>query len=163
MQIIWIEGHTVRGVGRIWAARSKKGLLIISLSGGMKALLHRLPRDAKIVRDAERFRKFFHAIDMGSGFTFKGALDLRGTEFQKRVWRAIATIPRGQTRSYAWLAKKAGRPRAARAAASACGANPLPLLIPCHRVIAGSGTLGGFSGGPTLKRKLLMLEGVLVK
>ncbi len=86
-----------------------------------------------------------------------------GTPFQRKVWRAIATIPWGKTRSYAWLAKKAGSPKAYRAAAQACGANPLPRIIPCHRVIASDGTLGGFSGGLSLKRKLLLLEGVLVE
>ena len=86
-----------------------------------------------------------------------------GTPFQRRVWKAIASIPWGETRSYAWLARKAGSPRAYRAAAQACGANPLPRIIPCHRVIASDGTLGGFSGGLSLKRKLLMLEGISVK
>ena len=86
-----------------------------------------------------------------------------GTPFQRRVWRAISSIPWGETRSYAWLARRAGSPRAYRAAAQACGANPLPPLIPCHRVIASDGTIGGFSGGLTLKRKLLMLEGISVK
>lgn len=88
---------------------------------------------------------------------------IKGTPFQKRVWRAIATIPRGETRSYAWLARKVGNPKAYRAVAAACGANPLAPLIPCHRVIASDGSLGGFSGGLSLKRRLLMLEGVLVK
>ena len=83
---------------------------------------------------------------------------IKGTAFQKSVWKAIATIPRGETRSYAWLAKKIGRPRAVRAVANACGANPLPVIIPCHRVIASDGSLGGFSGGLDLKKRLLALE-----
>jgi len=83
-----------------------------------------------------------------------------GTEFQRKVWKAIATIPRGQTRSYAWLAKKVGNPKAYRAVAQACGANPFPRIIPCHRVIAADGTIGGFSGGIARKRRLLKLEGV---
>ena len=86
-----------------------------------------------------------------------------GTPFQKRVWKAIASIPQGETRSYAWLAKKAGSPKAYRAAAQACGANPLPRIIPCHRVIASDGSIGGFSGGIALKRKLLRLEGSSIR
>ena len=88
---------------------------------------------------------------------------IKGTPFQKKVWRAIATIPRGETRSYAWLARKVGNPKAYRAVAAACGANPLAPLIPCHRVIASDGSLGGFTGGLSKKRRLLMLEGVLIK
>jgi AraC family transcriptional regulator of adaptative response/methylated-DNA-[protein]-cysteine methyltransferase len=87
-------------------------------------------------------------------------LDLVGTEFQRRVWQAIARIPAGKVISYAELARAAGRPRAIRAAAQACGANPVPLLVPCHRVIASDGSLGGFGGGLRLKRKLLAREGL---
>jgi AraC family transcriptional regulator of adaptative response/methylated-DNA-[protein]-cysteine methyltransferase len=87
-------------------------------------------------------------------------LDLVGTEFQRRVWQAIARIPAGKVISYAELARAAGRPRAIRAAAQACGANPVPLLVPCHRVIASDGSLGGFGGGLPLKRKLLACEGL---
>lgn len=83
-----------------------------------------------------------------------------GTEFQQKVWRAIMKIPKGQTRSYAWLAKMAGRPKSVRAAANACGANPYPPIIPCHRVIRSDGKIGGFSGSLKLKRKLLLSEGV---
>ena len=82
-----------------------------------------------------------------------------GTAFQRSVWKAISSIPRGETRSYAWVARKAGRPRAARAAANACGANPVPIIIPCHRVIASDGSLGGFSSKLAIKRKLLAFEG----
>lgn len=81
-----------------------------------------------------------------------------GTEFQRAVWTTLRTIPRGETRSYAWVARQIGRPRAARAVGAACGANPVPLLVPCHRVIASDGSLGGFSGGLALKRRLLALE-----
>ncbi|NHA15759.1 methylated-DNA--[protein]-cysteine S-methyltransferase [Thioalkalivibrio sp. XN279] len=87
-------------------------------------------------------------------------LDLVGTDFQRAVWRAIARIPAGKVISYAELARQAGRPRAIRAAAQACGANPVPLLVPCHRVVASDGGLGGFGGGLPLKRKLLAREGV---
>jgi len=86
----------------------------------------------------------------------------KGTPFQQKVWRAIQTIPKGQTRSYTWLARKVGRPKAVRAVANACGANPYPIVVPCHRVIRSDGTLGGFSGGLKLKRKLLAAEGIVL-
>lgn len=78
--------------------------------------------------------------------------------FRRAAWRALGGIPRGHTISYAELARRAGEPRAARAAGSACGANPLPLFIPCHRVVAAGG-LGGFSSGLAWKARLLALEG----
>ncbi len=83
---------------------------------------------------------------------------LQGTEFQKKVWAGLLAIPHGTTLSYASLAKKIGRPTAIRATASACGRNPVPLIIPCHRVVASDGGLGGFSGGLAWKRLLLGIE-----
>lgn len=82
------------------------------------------------------------------------------TDFQRRVWTALLKIPRGRTRSYAELAASAGRPRAARAAGSACGANRVPVLVPCHRVLAAGGKPGGFTAGLEWKRRLLAQEGV---
>ncbi len=84
--------------------------------------------------------------------------DLGGTPFRRKVWNALGKIPFGETRSYGEVAKSVGVPGAARAVGSACGANPLPLFIPCHRVLAAGGKLGGFSGGLGIKRKLLELE-----
>lgn len=90
--------------------------------------------------------------------------NLKGTEFEKRVWRELLRIPRGSTTTYKELAKRIGRPRAARAVANAVGGNPLPITIPCHRVIRTDGGLGGYSGkgGTKTKRKLLRREGVLI-
>ncbi|MDB6016756.1 MAG: bifunctional transcriptional activator/DNA repair enzyme protein Ada [Pedosphaera sp.] len=88
-------------------------------------------------------------------------LDLSvGTEFQKRVWHALCQIPIGKTQSYAQIAAAIGQPKATRAVGSACGANPIPVLIPCHRVLAAHQRLGGFSGGLDWKRKLLAREGI---
>ena len=84
--------------------------------------------------------------------------ELVGTDFQRAVWREIAAIPYGSTLTYAEVARAAGRKNAVRAAGTATGANPLPVLIPCHRVIAAHGKLGGFSGGLDAKRRLLALE-----
>jgi O-6-methylguanine DNA methyltransferase len=80
--------------------------------------------------------------------------------FSPRVWREIARIPRGTVRSYARIARAMRSPQAARAVGQACGRNPLPLIIPCHRVVASDGSLGGFTAGLDIKRKLLVLEGV---
>ncbi|MDH5527272.1 MAG: methylated-DNA--[protein]-cysteine S-methyltransferase [Nitrospirota bacterium] len=85
-------------------------------------------------------------------------LDIDGTPFQMAVWCAAAQIPRGQTRTYAQVAEAVGSPGAARAVGQALGANPVPLLVPCHRVVAAGGGLGGFTGGLDLKRRLLALE-----
>ena len=79
--------------------------------------------------------------------------------FTARVWREIAKIPRGEVRSYARIAKSLRNPNAARAVGQACGRNPVPLIIPCHRVVASAGGLGGFSGGLKWKQRLLELEG----
>ena len=87
-------------------------------------------------------------------------LDLTGTPFQKSVWQALRKISIGKTKSYGDIARAIGRPAAVRAVGGACGANPVPVLIPCHRVLAANGKIGGFSGGLDWKRALLAREGV---
>lgn len=82
----------------------------------------------------------------------------QGTAFQQKVWRTLLTIPYGETRSYGWLAATVGSPRAARAVGQAVGRNPLPIIIPCHRIISADGSLGGFSCGVPVKESLLELE-----
>ena len=83
---------------------------------------------------------------------------LHGTPFDRKVWDTLSRIPYGQTRSYAWVARRIGRPRAFRAVGGACGRNPIPIVIPCHRVVSKSGGLGGYSGGLQYKKRLLHLE-----
>jgi O-6-methylguanine DNA methyltransferase len=88
-------------------------------------------------------------------------LDLSGgTEFQKSVWNALRRIPPGKTKSYGEVARAIGKPKTARAVGGACGANPIPVLVPCHRVLAANGKIGGYSGGLDWKRKLLAREDV---
>ena len=95
---------------------------------------------------------------MGKRWEFDLALDLRGTVFQLEVWSALRDIPYGETRSYAQQAVVVGRPNAVRAVGTANGANPLSLVVPCHRVIATGGKLGGYGGGLELKARLLAME-----
>ena len=91
----------------------------------------------------------------GTRTTFSLPLDLRGTEFQRAAWRALAAIPYGETVSYAEQAHRIGRPDAVRAVGAANGSNPLPIVLPCHRVIGSDGSLTGFGGGLDVKRALL--------
>jgi methylated-DNA-[protein]-cysteine S-methyltransferase len=90
---------------------------------------------------------------------FRIPLDPQGTEFQRRVWRELERIPYGEIRSYSQVAGAIGAPQAVRAVGAANGANPIPIVVPCHRVIGSSGKLVGYGGGLTLKRRLLTLEG----
>jgi O-6-methylguanine DNA methyltransferase len=85
-----------------------------------------------------------------------------GTEFQRSVWRALQKISPGRSKSYGEIAEAIGRPKAARAVGGTCGANPIPVLVPCHRVLAANKKLGGFSGGLKWKRSLLAREGVVL-
>ncbi len=100
----------------------------------------------------------------GKRMTFDVPLDLsRGTAFQRQVWRTLLKVPFGKLRSYQWVAARVGGRQYARAVGNAVGANPLPIIVPCHRIVAQDATLGGFSGGLPTKRKLLTLEGTLVQ
>jgi O-6-methylguanine DNA methyltransferase len=89
-------------------------------------------------------------------------LDPQGTEFQKRVWRQLETIPYGEIRSYTQVAEAIGAAKAVRAVGAANGANPIPIVVPCHRVIGASGKLVGYGGGLPLKKRLLELEGAAI-
>ncbi len=103
----------------------------------------------------ERLKVYFS----GHRTTFPDKLDLsRATHFQREVWEITRLIPYGETRSYAWVAEQIKKPQAVRAVGQALGKNPLPIIVPCHRVVASDGKLGGFSSGVEMKRYLLSLE-----
>ncbi len=108
----------------------------------------------EIVRCRRQLAEYFR----GTRRVFRLPLHLSGTDFQKKVWRRLMYVPYGKTISYAELANRIGQPKAYRAVANACGQNPLPILIPCHRVIASDGKLGGYSSGLKRKRWLLWHE-----
>lgn len=95
----------------------------------------------------------------GDRTTFDLELDPAGTRFQQRVWRSLTDIPYGEVCGYGDIARRIGKPGAARAVGQANGANPIPIVIPCHRVISSDGSIGGYTGGLQIKQTLLALEG----
>ena len=100
----------------------------------------------------------------GARRSFDLPLDLsRGTSFQQKVWRTLQRVSYSRLRSYQWVAVRVGGRQYARAVGNAVGANPMPIVIPCHRIVAQDASLGGFSGGLPTKRKLLILEGTLAE
>ena len=90
-------------------------------------------------------------------FTVRISLEI-GSDFDHKVWRALAEIPYGETRTYKWLAEKVGRPNASRAVGQSLSRNPLPIILPCHRIIESDGSIGGYSAGSEIKRRLLDME-----
>jgi len=106
----------------------------------------------------KRFARDLNAFLSGGTIVFAYPLDIAGTRFQKRIWGAMKRIPYGETRTYRQLAEMAGCRGAIRAAGSACGKNPVPILLPCHRVVRSDGGLGGFSAGLRWKKALLSAE-----
>lgn len=113
----------------------------------------------KLADLAERLKAYFG----GGKVDFPDELDLSmSTPFQHQVWQQTRLIPYGETRSYLWVAERIGKPGAARAVGQALGRNPLLVIIPCHRVVASSGGLGGFGGGLEMKRRLLEMERIKI-
>jgi methylated-DNA-[protein]-cysteine S-methyltransferase len=110
-------------------------------------------------RPFARLRQQLEEYFAGRRRAFSLDLAPEGTEFQRETWRALTAIPYGETISYAELARRVGRPNASRAVGAANGRNPLPIVVPCHRVIGADGSLTGFGGGLPVKRALLELEG----
>jgi O-6-methylguanine DNA methyltransferase len=135
------------------------GLTLVAGPRGLRAIDFKSTRGSAssnpILLEAERqLREYF----AGERFVFDFALDPEGTPFQRAVWNAVAAIPYGETRSYRDIATAVDRPRGFRAMGQANGRNPLPIVVPCHRVINTDGALGGYGGGLDRKRTLLNLE-----
>jgi O-6-methylguanine DNA methyltransferase len=152
-------------LGTIRLAATSHGLIVLKLvdAGGdlEREVLERFPAATfksgnAITNDAARALRAY----LAGGPDPAAPVVLPELGFTTRVWREIARIPRGTVRSYARVARAIRRPQAARAVGQACGRNPLPLIVPCHRVVASDGSLGGFTAGLEIKRKLLVLEGV---
>jgi len=145
-------------VGRLLLAGDGDRLSQVYFQSGPRPLQ---PAD-DCIADGKPFRVAIRQLGeyfAGERRRFELPLAPRGTEFQRRVWRALTEIPYGKTVSYGELARRIGKPSAPRAVGLANGANPLPIIVPCHRVIGADGSLTGFGGGLPIKRKLLALEG----
>ncbi|MAE96021.1 MAG: hypothetical protein CL910_15290 [Deltaproteobacteria bacterium] len=153
-------------LGELLVAASARGVCLVRFANDRPALLTLLREEfpcATPRRDPEGLRAWVDAIVArleGQRPAREVPLDVRGSQFQRRVWAALAGIPPGETRSYAELARQVGRPGAARAVGRACASNPVPVLVPCHRVIRSDGSLGGFLGGLARKRALLGRESI---
>lgn len=148
-------------LGRLLVATTEHGVCAVKAGRSdeelVRALRAEFPR-AIIGREA-RARRYLDALNRHlNGQEVKFPLDIKGTDFQMRVWTALTRIPLGETRSYHDVAKMVGRPRAVRAVANACASNPVPLIIPCHRVIRKDGSLGGYGLGVYRKKALLSNE-----
>ena len=147
--------------GVMLAAATDRGLCRVAI-GDAPADLERLLRDefpaANLKRDPAKMKPLAAALKeaaAGGPLPRELPLDIRATAFQRRVWKALQAIPRGQTRTYAQLAALLGQPRAARAVGHACAANQVALAIPCHRVVPATGGVGGYRWGSERKRRLL--------
>jgi methylated-DNA-[protein]-cysteine S-methyltransferase len=154
--------------GPLLLARTRKGLVRVGLPNQdrdelLVDLAARVsPRVLESPAELEEARRELDLYFDGKLDRFDLPLDWRlSGGFRQRVLRAINRIPYGQTRSYTEMACRAGNERAVRAAGTACGSNPIPLVVPCHRVLRTGGALGGYGGGLPMKRALLSLEGVL--
>lgn len=149
-------------------AATEEGLCCIELPNGsleeMREWLQRRTRYATLVHSPEHLEPYTTQLKDYLDNTrrqFDMRLALYGTEFQRSVWQALSTIPFGETRSYLDIASEVRRPKAVRAVGAANGANPIPIVLPCHRVIGKSGSLVGYGGGLDMKTRLLHLEGAL--
>jgi AraC family transcriptional regulator of adaptative response/methylated-DNA-[protein]-cysteine methyltransferase len=151
-------------LGAVLVAINDKGLCAILPGDSPRAVLRELRQrfaDARLVRDAGKLAdalpRVIAFVD-GDSATLDLPLDPAGTEFQRRVWRALRRIPVGRTASYADIARRIDAPTSFRAVAQACGANPLALAIPCHRVVRNDGALSGYRWGIARKHALLERE-----
>lgn len=153
-------------IGRLYMAATGSGLLKISPGGRPEmSFLMDLPlKKFDVVRSDKPFtalKKQLDAYFKGKPVVFRYRADLSyATAFQIKVWKKLSGLLPAQMVTYGILAREIGRPNAARAVGQAVGANPLPIIIPCHRVIASDGSLGGFAWGIKIKKKLLSVEGI---
>ena len=145
-------------VGKLRLVASEKGLVAIDVRNKAKQVVTAKDASAQaiLITTKKQLEQYF----AGKRTSFDVALDLVGTEFQVQAWRALCRIPFGKTISYGQQAAKIKKPKAFRAVGSANGKNPIPIIVPCHRVVSSDGSLGGYSLGLKMKKQLLALEGV---
>ena len=153
-------------IGTVWVASTEAGLCKVTLGRGESGAFfswiteHVGPRQPREEPEAVAFAvSQLDEYFSGSRQAFDLPLDVRGTGFQRAVWSQVVRIPYGATATYGDIALLVGKPRASRAVGGAVGANPLPIVIPCHRVIGAGGALTGFGSGLDVKETLLRLEG----
>jgi AraC family transcriptional regulator of adaptative response/methylated-DNA-[protein]-cysteine methyltransferase len=151
-------------LGRMLVAGTRRGVCSVLFGRSTAQLAGELRRrfgDDELRRDDARMDRWASIVAKylaGESANGRVPLDVRGTAFQRRVWRALRRIKPGKTASYRQVARTIGQPRATRAVAQACGANPVAVIVPCHRVIREDGGLGGFRWGLARKRQLLRRE-----
>ncbi|MBO1004554.1 methylated-DNA--[protein]-cysteine S-methyltransferase [Pseudogracilibacillus auburnensis] len=163
-------GRLVTKDWSLYLVATKDGLCFIgSENRGLeevKAWLKKTRRPIDhLVEDFEKVKKYADELEQymdGERKNFQLPIVLQGTPFQEAVWATLQQIPFGETKSYSDVADSIGKPKAVRAVGTAIGANPLPIVVPCHRVIGKSGKLTGYRGGIAMKKKLLDLEGVSI-
>ena len=148
---------------KVFVASTGKGVCAIDFHVGEKEFLKYLRKrfNGRVVKNPKGNKRVLSQLKAylgGKRRDFDCPLDLGGTPFQRRVWAALMKIPYGETRSYQDIARAIGHARAYRAVGNANGANPVPLIVPCHRVIESNGGLGGYGQGLGFKKKLLNLE-----
>jgi AraC family transcriptional regulator, regulatory protein of adaptative response / methylated-DNA-[protein]-cysteine methyltransferase len=156
---------TATPLGQLLVAATDRGICFVSLGARREELEHRLRREFPAAEGVERSEPALTSavqtiVDFIAGREphINLPLDIRWTAFQRRVWEELRRIPLGETRSYGEIARAIGQPNAQRAVGHACATNPVPLIVPCHRVVRGNGDLGGYGLGPQRKRKLLERE-----
>ncbi len=158
--IHWATVET--SLGTMLVAATAKGVCCLSFNEGEEHLRARFPK-AELRAGDGAFEKLLgqivDAVEQPASNNAHIPLDVKGTAFQQRVWQALRDIPAGETRSYGELAAALGNPKASRAVGGANGANNIAVLIPCHRVVQGDGSLGGYAYGPDIKSELLRREG----
>ena len=163
MEIRFTTGESP--LGRVLVATTDKGICAVSLresdAGAEESLRARFPK-AEIKRDDAQLEQALDLVQQrvaGRKLDDVLPLDLQGTVFQREVWNQLLAIPPGSTKSYLDVAQAINRPKATRAVAQACGANPVAVVVPCHRVVMSDGSIGGYSGLPGVKKALLSVEG----
>ena len=159
----WVSCLPETPLGPLWFFFTERGLASLEFAGdGSVSMLSDDSFPPHLIPLVQAVRRELSTYFAGVPTDFAGlTLDLRGTPFQLRVWQELRRIPWGQTISYGELARRVGNPKASRAMGQANAVNPIPLIIPCHRVIAADGSLGGYSSGPDRKRWLLRHEGAM--
>lgn len=153
-------------IGALGLISSQKGLLRVIFSPLFeKTALRKSFPNSKLIASQTHHKKAIaqlHEYFQGKRKEFSLGLDLRGTPFQIQVWHALQKVPYGKTRTYGEIARKIKKPNAFRAVGNACRANPIPIIIPCHRIVGKNGELTGFAAGLEIKRQLLALESKII-